>query len=130
MKVVDLLRMQQSLTALANTKLPIKPAYRIAKALGQIEPVLKDLNVKQHELYKQFGDLNEDKTQYVVPETRKEEFNAAMAALTEEPVSLELLKTNISEFGSVLIEPVHIMALDGFVLVDDLNVAGDGVVGD
>ena len=118
MKVSELVAMQPSLIALANIKLPVKVSYRISKILNQIGGVIKQVNADQRALYQSMGVLNEDKTQFVIPDEHRDAFNAAMQGLMDVEANITIHPVSAADLGDISIEPGHLALLSGFVLAD------------
>jgi len=110
--------MQASLVALANIKLPIKVSYRISKILNQISGVMKRVNAEQRNLYQTMGVLNDDKSQWIIPDDRKADFDAAMLAIMDADAGITILPVSVHDLGDISIEAGHLALLAGFVLDD------------
>ena len=118
MKISNVLQMQQSLSVLANTKLSAKVSYRVARALAKFASVLTTTQAAQMELYKKYGVLNEDGSQYVVADENKPALQADLAVLFDQDAGIEIATISVADLGDVAIEPAHLLALDGFLLTD------------
>ena len=118
MKISELLAIQQSLSALSQLKLPVKVAYRISKGLKQLARLGIAVNKEQHELYRTMGELNEEGTQFVIPEDKTEAFNAAMQSILDRDEPFDFTPVSLDDLGGISIEPMHLAALDGIMLTD------------
>lgn len=120
MKAVDVLSMQSSLEALAATKLPAKAAYKVGKALNQARSMINHIRMSQSAVYKEFGDLSEDKAQYLVPADadRSQAFHEAMGKVLTLEMTAEFHPISLNDLGDVEIEPGHLANLMGHFIVE------------
>ena len=118
----QLMTMQVSLVALSQIKLPAHPAaYRVGRALDAIASASEQAIADMSALYREKGVLNAEGTQYAPP-TDPEALAAFQAAWTEiqnREIEIELHPIRVSDLGDGAIEPVHLMALNGVMIVDD-----------
>ena len=116
LKVIDVLNMQQALTALAAIKLPFKTSYRISKALNQVAQVINATQKKQQALFKSMGAPTEDGQQIQIPADQQAEFQVLMQAIMDAEIEIDIMPVHISSLEGITIEPAHLAALDGFMI--------------
>ena len=118
----QLMTMQVSLVALSQIKLPAYPAaYRIGRALDKIASASKQPIADMQSLYQTHGKLNAEGTQYAPPTDPEAlaTFQAAWTEIQNREIEIELRPIRVSDLGDGLIEPSHLMALDGVMILDD-----------
>lgn len=118
-KVSTLIGMQNSIAALANTKLPAKAGYRFSKALNQLSSAFKQHAMECRKVYVEYGELDEAKQQYLPPTDPEElkSFNAMLEEINEQEVEVQFHPVHINDLN-IMIEPAHLAALDGFLITD------------
>lgn len=122
----QLMQMQVSLVALSQIKLPAYPAaYRVGRALDAIAVASMQAVADMSALYRKKGVLNAEGTQYAPPTDPEElaAFQAAWTAIQNAEVEVELHPIRTSDLGAGMIEPVHLMALNGVMIVDDSHLS-------
>lgn len=118
MKLSAVIALTPALTALGNTKLPVKASYRVAKAINKLNPDLEAYGKARAELAKRLSTLNDAGTAYEFKGPALAEFNSEHEKLLDEEVEIDLPKISIDELGDVVLEPVHLAALDGVILTE------------
>ena len=116
MKTIDILNMQQALTALAAIKLPFKSSYRISKGLNKVTQIINRVQKQQQDLFKLLGEPSEDGLQMLIPPENQSEFHDKMQAIMDEEVYIDIMPVHISDLDGISIEPAHLAALDGFMV--------------
>lgn len=117
MKLSELLDIHPALVALAETKLPVKAAYRVARALKACRPSIETFHEARAKLAAELGRLSKDGQRYEFDDGGAA-FGAQVRELLEEDAGdIELPKIQLAELGDVKIEPLHLAALDGTVIV-------------
>jgi len=118
----QLMTIQVSLVALSQIKLPAHPAaYRVGRALDAIASATKQAIADMQALYQKHGVLMSEGTQYTPP-TDPEALTVFQSAWTEiqnREIEVELRPIRVSDLGNGQIEPAHLMALDGVMILDD-----------
>jgi hypothetical protein len=127
LSINKLMQLQVSLIALSQTKLLVKAAYRIGRALDKTASAGKQAMMDLQALYREHGTLNAEGTQYAPPTDPEAmaAFQAAWDAVQNSEVEIEFLTVTLEDLGEAVIEPAHLMALEGIVLVtEDAPVSG------
>jgi hypothetical protein len=117
----QLMQMQVSLVALSQIKLPAKVAYRVGRDLDKVGSHGKQAIGDMQKLYRETGVISEDGTQYLPPTDPEAAavFQAAWSEIQNREVEIEFLTISLAELGDAVIEPAHLMALEGVIVVDD-----------
>lgn len=97
MKNINLKNMQPALHALGMIDLHPKAAYRISRAINQSQGMMERFARAEHALYQEFGTINAEGTQYVVPPEKQMEFQARMQELYETEIPTNFLMLKLSE---------------------------------
>lgn len=118
MKLSQIVECAPALSALAATKLPAKSAYRVAKAINLIKPELTAYEESRLKLAEQFGVKSEDGTSFQFDADGAASFSKGMADLGNEDVDLKLPTVTPDELGDIEIEPMHLAALDGVLIME------------
>lgn len=118
MRLSKLIEITPALNALAQTKLPAKTGFRIAKALTMIRPELAAYEEQRIKLAESLGKKTEDGQQFHFEDENAKMFIAQMNALTDEDVNIQLPTIAPDDLGDVSIEPAHLAALYGSVIVE------------
>ena len=113
MKLSKLIEIAPALNALAQTKLPAKTGFRIAKALSIIKPELEAYEGQRIKLAESLGTKTADGQQFQFEDGNAKAFIEQMNALTEEEVAVTLPTITPDDLGNISIEPSALMALDG-----------------
>jgi hypothetical protein len=113
MKLSKLIEMFPALNTLAQSKLPAKTGYRIAKAINLIKPELAAYEEQRIKLAESLGTKTDDGQQFKFEDDGAKKFIEQMNALTDEEVEITLPSITPDDLGDVAIEPVHLAALDG-----------------
>lgn len=116
MKLSKLIQVFPSMQALAQTKLPAKVGYRIAKAINLARPELETYEAQRIKLAESMGRLSEDGQHYIFEGNTSSEFSEQLIAMGDEEVALEFPTITMEELGDVKIEPMHLAALDGILI--------------
>lgn len=122
MTVNELIILQVSIIAVSQIKLPAHPtASRFDRALRNVATVTADSVRDMQALYKERGIIDEESKMYMPP-TDPDELATFMIAQTEiqnRIVEIEFHPVHESELGSSPIEPAHITALRGYMILSD-----------
>lgn len=118
MKLSDLLTIVPAMQALTQIKLPAKVSYRVGKAMNMIEPELRAYEKTRGELMRQYGKPHADGMKFTFEGENRDEFVKAMDALVAEEVTTKLPTVTLEDLGDIEIEPAHLAALDGIILVE------------
>ena len=118
MKLSQLIEIFPALNVLAQSKLPAKTGYRIAKAINLIRPELAAYDAERIKLATELGTKSEDGQQYQFADDAAKKFMAQMNALTDEDVAITLPTIAPDDLGNVAIEPQHLLALDGVFILE------------
>lgn len=123
----QLMTMQVSLVALSQIKLPAHPAaYRVGRALDAIASATQQPIAAMQALYREKGVLNAEGTQYAPPTdpVALAEFQAAWTEIQNREIEIELRPIRVSDLATAgAIEPAHLMALNGTMIVDDSHLS-------
>lgn len=125
--VAELVAMKPSLDKLANTPMPAKVSYAVAKVLTAIAPALHGASQDNIALYRALGKPSEDGTMIEIPVESRDEFNAGLATIMAREVSVHLHHICIDSFNDTLVEPSVLIAIAPLLVGSPAN--DDGVVG-
>ena len=116
MKLSKILEISGALNVLANTKLPAKASYRVAKAINLITSELKVYDQARVKLAEELGTKSEDGSRFDFADDAAKSFNDQIQALLEEEVDITLPTVTPDELGAIEIEPLHLAILDGVII--------------
>jgi hypothetical protein len=116
MKLSQLIEIFPALSALAQTKLPARTGYRIAKAINLLKPELTAYENERIKLAESLGKRTEDGQQFKFNDGNAKEFIQQMNALTDEEVTIAFPTITPDDLGDVSIEPAHLATLDGIII--------------
>ena len=78
--------------------LPVKINFFIQKNKATITALAQDIDNSRMEIVRNYGELNEDGTQYIVPEDKMEAANAELIDLFNIEQEVAVRKVNIDDF--------------------------------
>lgn len=78
--------------------LPIKVNFFIQKNKNTLMTLAQDIDNSRMEIVRNYGELNEDGTQYIVPEDKMEAANAELIDLFNIEQEVTVRKVNIDDF--------------------------------
>ena len=113
----EFLTLHRSLIAISKYKFSPQVAYRIGRAINNSKSIPTDFEKSRLKVLNEVGTLSEDKTNFSIV-GKEEEFQKRMDELLETPVTLKWHKISLESLGHVQIEPEHIAALEGVLIVD------------
>lgn len=118
----ELMVKQVSIIAISQIKLPAHPtASRFDRALRNVASLTSQSVQDMQALYKNQGVLSEDGKMYLPP-TEPEAlavFQAAQKEIQDRVVEIEFHPVHESELGNAPIEPAHLTALRGYMILGD-----------
>ena len=117
-KLDQMLNSVEALAELTSTKLPSKPAYRVARITNKIEAELKLFNEQRSKIVLELGTPSEEnEDQFTFTPENSIKFNEQISDLLNEEVEIDVPTISINELGSAEIKPATMMILD-WMLVD------------
>jgi hypothetical protein len=117
MKLLDIINAQPSIQTLAETKLPVKASYRVAKMLRAFSAELVIYDQERIKLLSEYGVMAEDKSKYDFPVPENFAlFNTKLADLQAEHVKMDIDLLDVEDLGSVSLEPSVIFPLIGILI--------------
>jgi hypothetical protein len=119
MKVQDVLNSNQALYALAQKQLPATAAYRVGKAINKARQVAQDFDRKRYAFISGLEGvtLSDDKKEFNI-EGREAEVQEGIQKLLDEECTIEFPKIPLDMLKNIEIEPIHLAALDGWLIAD------------
>ena len=117
MKLIDAVNAQPSLKTLSETSLPVKAAYRVAKALKTIAGDIMEYEQQRAKLLMKYGKINEAGTEYSfeTPEIRAS-FDTSLQVLQDEPIAIGVDPLEIEDLGDCNLTPGTLFPLIGVLL--------------
>ena len=117
----QLLTIQASLIAVAQAKVPSKVAYIIKRALDKSTPVSTSAVGELQALYRTYGVLNEEKTQYTPPTdpVAMAEFQVAWDNVQQRVIEIDFMQIPVAELGEANIEACHLQVLCGVIFSEE-----------
>lgn len=96
-------------------KLPI--AYKISKIMDEAKIAVKLVEAKRIDLAKEFGTLNEERTQYIFSsDEANKEFSSRLEELLNEEVDMDITPIDIADVkDDIVIEPGNIEYIAWFI---------------
>ena len=119
MKLETVLKIAGPLQQFGQIKLPVKPAYRIAKNIRLLQPELEAYQKARNDLLAEHGTPVEGKPGEFNMGDNAEKFTEALNALHGEEVELKLMTVSLAELGEVSIEPGLLAALMDTVITEE-----------
>ncbi len=119
MKLSALILAQPAMKLLAETKLPVKASFRVAKALQLASTDLTVYEQERMKLLQKLGVLSDDKSQYVFESAENmQAFQEAITTLQNEEVSVELPTVSVEELGDIELAPGTLFPLLGILVTE------------
>lgn len=117
----QLINIQASLIAVAQVKVPSKVAYIIKRALDKSTPISTASVGELQALYRTYGVLNEEKTQYIPPTdpVAMTEFQVAWDNVQQRVIEIDFMQIPVSALGDSLIEACHLQVLCGVIFSEE-----------
>lgn len=117
MTAVALLESFHALQQLGQKKLPPHPvAYRVGKAIATVSVLAKGIEKKRQALIKEYGVLTEDKKNIEVPAEKMKDFEAAVQALMESEVEVNVHTVEIEMFHEAIEAAILAPLLSWFIV--------------
>ena len=107
-----------TLSVIAQRKLPVKAGFAIAKNLNKIESVLNIYNKERQKLIDKYcekdeeGKLKTENNTYEIKEGSKEDFNKESEELLEIENEIDIHKFNIKELDGVEISVAELQTIE------------------
>jgi hypothetical protein len=110
---------RSALERLMQVRLQSSIAFRIKRAVRQIEPELVDFETQRTQIVRKYGDETDPESGIwsIKPEHRQE-YAAEIATLMAEEFRLDVQTLTVSQLGDIEISAAELMALD-WLIVDD-----------
>lgn len=97
-KMIEIANMKEALSKLNEMPLSISVSMKIMKITSELEKELVIFETQKNKLFKQLGQLTEDKTQYEIKdEENKKKFTKEMETLLNYEVEINSSKIKIEE---------------------------------
>lgn len=103
------------LSKLSNRELPVKVSYSIAKVIKAANSELATYDTQRIKLCEQYGTLNVEKTEYIIDETRRSEFETKGNELNNLVVELAVNPIQLSD--DIKLKAAEILAIEDFIEV-------------
>ena len=125
MKMQNLIDAQAALSILSMCGLSVQAKYALDKNMTKINPIIQEFNTKRFEAISAIEgvELSEDKQTFKI-EGHEQEVQAAIAALTDAEVDIELHGIDIESLARITITPVDLSKIISRNLIDDLSAIG------
>lgn len=100
MKLAKIIVSVEALGILGNMDLPIKTAVKLKKIMREVQPIIDIFSEKEKTLMEKFGEINEEKTQYLFPMPGSLfEYKEARIELLEADIDLDMNMIHIDDLG-------------------------------
>lgn len=125
-KLLTLIEAQPALEALGNTKLPVKAAYRLGKALDHIRSALNDLEDRRVNTLKAVGTFDPAKNVYLfeTPEIEAK-WRADFKEEQNKMVEIEMPRVTLEDLGDAKVEPSIFVLIAKLGIIADIKVVKD-----
>ncbi len=110
-KLIKVLNSQEALKRLADTKLPVKTAYRVSKLVKALEKELKDFEDFRNSLIMKYGE-SQGGGQYKISEIDIAKFNDEINEVMETEVHLEFNSLKVNDLAEIDISATDMIVLD------------------
>ena len=126
-QVQTVLNGQQALFALSQKSLPAKVSYRIGKAINQSKSVARAFDEARRNYCLSLDlPISEDKQSFIT-EGREKEVGEGIQKLLDAECDTKFMPVSLASLGDIQIEPIHLAALDGWILTEPAEVDTDAV---
>lgn len=107
-----------SISHIAQVKLPVKVAYRLAKNIRLLQPELDAFNEARTKLVTKYGTPESDGVNFRLDGENGAAFAKDINSLLDEDVNIALMRINLDELGSIDLEAGHIANLMDVIIYD------------
>lgn len=115
MKIRKILEATPALREIANQRLPMKMLYKVSRLIHEVQPQLDFYDDQYRKLISEY--CKEDEGGYILPDTNKKAFDAALNELLDVDVEVEIEPVTILETDTENLKLSYndICALEGFI---------------